>query len=218
MKCLLFILAASAALTPQSLRADDPAVPGASFPASRYEALWTKSPFAVATSEASGGESSPDYFLVGIANIDGISYASVIERQHQDHFLISTDKPVRGLTLTSITRGHNISDTYAVVQKNGQSITLKLEQPPPAAATPGAPPNNTAAAGPGAMTPQINMPGIVTSQLPMPGTGLPQPGSIRPPVSRFRRSPIHLPPPPGQQEQPAPAAQPTPPPTTPPPH
>ena len=194
MKCLLLAVAASAALATPLLPADDSAVPGAGFPASRYEALWTKSPFAVATPEG-GTDSSPDYFLVGIATVGGISYASVIERQSQDHYLISTDKATRGLTLTSITRGHNGSDTFAVVQKNGQSITLKLEQAPVTGPTPAGMPSTNAVATPGIITPQITMP----------GAGLPTGGPVHP-ITRLRRAPIHLPPPPGQaQPTPAPA-------------
>jgi hypothetical protein len=187
---LFLALAAGLALTAQPVRADDPAVPGGGFPASRYEALWTKSPFAVATSEAA--PESPDYVLVGIANVDGISYASLIESQNQEHFLISSDKPIRGLTLTSITRNHD--DTYAVVQRDGQPITLKLEQPPPMPATPGTPPVSTVA-----------MPGSMTPQIPMPGAGSPTTGSVRPLLpARIHRPPIHLPPPSTQQQQPAP--------------
>jgi len=203
-RAFLLALAAGLALTAQPVRADDPAVPGGGFPASRYEALWTKSPFAVATSEA--GPESPDYSLVGIANVDGISYASLIDAHNQEHFLISSDKPNRGLTLTSITRNHD--DTYAAVQKDGQSITLKLEQPPPTAAVAGAPPTNT-----------VGMPGVITQQIPMPGaaSSFPNMGSGYP-TPRFRRPLIHLPPPPAQQPQPAPVqAQPAPAPTPPPP-
>jgi hypothetical protein len=199
---LSIILAAGLAPAAQPVRADNPAapaaqpvpadnsaVPNAAFSASRYEDLWTKSPFAVATSEA--GPESPDYMLVGIANVDGISYACLIDAHNQEHFLISSDKPNRGLTLTSITRNHD--DTYAAVQKDGESITLKLQQPPPMAAAPGAPSANT-----------VVMPGGMTPQLPMPGANLSIPGSGRPPT-RFRRPLIHLPPPPPQQQQPAPA-------------
>lgn len=208
-KNLLLALAAGLVLTSQSVRADDPAVPTAAFPASRYEALWTKSPFAVATAEAVT-DTSPDYFLVGIANADGISYASVIERQNQEHFLISTDKPNRGLTLTSITHSHDGLDTFASVQKDGQLITLKLEQPPAMAAAPGAPgvpgmPVNPVPA-PNIMTPQITMPGA--------GGGFPGTGSARP-FTRIHRPAIHLPPPPAQQQQAAPAQQSIPPPPPP---
>jgi len=209
MKHLLLVLAASTALATPLLRADDSPLPDAGFSASRYEDLWTKSPFAVATPEAGGVEASPDYLLVGIANAEGTSYASLIERQSQEHFLVSTDKPARGLTLVSITRGHNGSDTLAVFQKNGQTITLKLEQQAVAAATPGAPP--------GAMPQQIPMPGsgsapgsgIITPQIPMPGSGASSPEG-RPPIIRFHRPPIHLPPPPGQTQQPVPTPAPSP--------
>ena len=141
------------------IRADDPAVPAGGFPASRYETLWTKSPFAVATAEAAAD--SPDYSLVGIANVEGVSYASVIEIRNQEHFLISSDKPSRGLTLTAITRSQDGKDTFATVQKDGQVLTLKLEQAPNA--VPGAPVANVFS--PGNMTPQLPMPGAGPSFL-----------------------------------------------------
>ncbi len=174
--------------------ADDPAVPGEGFGASRYEALWTKSPFAVATAEAA--PESSDYSLVGIAQFDGVSYASLIDKQNnQEHFLLSSDKPSKGITLVSVTRGHGPSDTLAVIQKAGQSITLKLEQPAlaPAAAANGAPGMPPNAAG---LTP-----GVITPQIPMPGASAPgNPGQMSPPV-RIRPRIISVPPPPGQQPQ-----------------
>ncbi|MCE0523471.1 MAG: hypothetical protein LV480_11240 [Methylacidiphilales bacterium] len=191
MKGLFFLpaLAALLALTATTARADNPVVPDGGFAASRYEALWTKSPFAVATSEEVA-DTSPDYFLVGIAGpFDGVSYASVVERQApQDHFLISTDKPVKGLTLTSITVGHNGSDTYAVVQKDGQKLTLKLEQAPALAANPGAPPTPMQ----GIMIPQITMPGAGN-----PNSGSPFPRGIHRPLIHVP----HMPPQPGQPVQ-----------------
>ena len=183
MNHLFFILAAGLALTAQAVRADDPAVPGTAFPVSRYEVLWTKSPFAVATPEAA--TDSPDYSLVGVArDINGIYYASLVEKQNNEHFLISSDKMVRGLTLTSITRNPNSPDTYALVQKDGQTITLKLEQ-----------------SSAGAALANINNlpPGMATQQLQMPGAGN-EPGLNQPFRTRFRRGLIHLPPEPGQQQ------------------
>jgi hypothetical protein len=197
----LMALIAGVILTATDARADGPTIPDATFAPSRYETLWTKSPFAVATAETVG-DTSPDYYLVGIAVIDGVSYASVIERQNQEHFLISTDKPSRGLTLTSINRSRDGTNTYAVVQKDGQSMTLKLEQAPAAVASvPGAPPMNP-----------MGMPGTMTPQIQMPGTqGFPNQASNRPFI-RFHRPAIHLPPQPGQQMQ----NSPVPPPPTPP--
>jgi hypothetical protein len=199
MKFLLLIVAAALALTAPPVRADDPVVPGGSFPASRYETLWTKSPFAVATVEADEGPESPDYSLVGITNINGISYASVIEKEKNEHFLISTDKATRGMTLTSITIGHNGSDTYALVQKDGQPITLKLEQGPAmAGANSNAPPMNPFMPGGNNPTPPLPMPGVSNV---FPGSG-----STRP-FARFHRPPIHLPFQPGQQQQYQPGQQ-----------
>lgn len=210
MKNHLIALAAGLVLTVPSVRADEPVVPTANFPATRYEALWTKSPFAVETAEAVTNM-SPDYMLVGIANVEGISYASVVERQSQEHFLISTDKPTRGLTLTSITRGHDGQDTYATVQKDGQPITLKLEQPPAMVGGPGAPgmPPINQVPMPNVMTPQITMPGAGT------GPGAPfLGGASQRPFTRIHRPAIHLPPPPGQLPPPQPQ-QPIPPPQPP---
>ena len=195
MKWLSLTLVAITFLAAQPLRADDPVLPESGFPASRYEALWTKSPFAVATPETGAGDSSPDYFLAGIANIDGISYASLIEtKPPQKHFLISTAQPVDGLTLVSITQGHNGSDTFVVLLKDGQQITVKLQPQTLATAQSGAPGTQ-----PG--IPGVNS-GIVMPQIPMPGSNPQQNESSRPPLTHFRRPLIHLPTPPGQQPQP----------------
>jgi hypothetical protein len=185
---LLLTLAGSFALSAKPALADDSALPGAGFSAARYEALWTKSPFAVATADAV--EDSPDYSLVGIAECNGISYASLIEKENQEHFLISSqkDKPVRGLVLLTITRGENGGDTYANVQKDGQTITLKLEQVAVAEQAPGAPP-------------VIAMPGTMIQQIPMPGAGTSPFGMGANRPFRFRRPAIHLPGQPGVQPQ-----------------
>jgi len=186
------------------IRADETVVPGSGFAASRYEALWTKSPFAVASPETT--MTSPDYSLVGLAQFDGISYASLIEKQNQEHFLLSSDKPARGLTLVSVSHGHDAASTCAVIQKGGTSITLKLEEAsmPLASAMPmGAPgmPN------PMAMIPQPGNPG---GQIPAPGAfrpggnnipGVPGAGQV-PPRAMFRTHVIHIPPPPQPQASP----------------
>jgi hypothetical protein len=120
---LLPAIFAVALVLPGSLgtKADPPALPGNGFDASRYKTLWTKSPFAVASDNSA--QTSPDYSLVGIAEIDGISYASLIDKQSQEHFLLCSDKPDRGLTLISIKRGQDTSDTTAIIQKkDGESI------------------------------------------------------------------------------------------------
>ncbi len=130
--------------------------------------------------------------LVGIAAFDGVSYASLIDRKNQEHFLISSDKTTNGIKLTSITPGHAGSDTFAVVQKNGQPLRLKLEQPPATASAggpngmpPGMPPGGFGQ-GQGNPPPQIQMPGGFNPYRPM---------------IHNRRPLIHLPAPPGQQPQ-----------------
>jgi hypothetical protein len=166
----ILVILAGFALFPGVVRADEAALPGGGFAASHYEALWTKSPFAVATSEAA--PESADYTLVGIAQFDGVAYASLVEKQNQEHFLLSGDKPVRGLTLVSIARGHDGTDTTAVVLRNGEQLTLKL----------------TSGAGPAAS-------GLNATPFPVPQ--IPMPGQAPPPVY-FHHRLIHIPPAPGQ--------------------
>lgn len=92
---------------------------------SRYEMLWTKSPFAVAATEQA--MTSTQYQLVGIAKIDEISYANLIDNQSQQHFLLSTLRPDRGLKLISIERSHDALPGFAILQKGGQQMRLEME-------------------------------------------------------------------------------------------
>jgi hypothetical protein len=172
--------------------ADDSVLPGQGNTAAHYETLWTKSPFSVATPDAV--DTSPDYTLVGITQLDGVAYASVVDAHTQDHFVISTEKTIQGLKLVSITHSRSGSDTFASVQKDGQVLSLKLQSAalPPAGGVPG--PNGQP---PGMMPP-------ITQNIQMPGTGNPPPGveygtpgTIPAPRSvRVHRPIIHLPPPP----------------------
>jgi hypothetical protein len=173
----------------------DSGVPVGGYPASRYETLWTKSPFSVATAE-DAVQTSPDYLLVGIANVDGIFYASVMERQPpQEHFLVSSDKLTRGLTLKSITKSSDGQDIYASLIKDNQPLTLKLEQPPA----------GTGVAAPGMANLQPNAPpGVIQQQMQMPGGSSPFPNGGAPTRPYFprRRPQISLPPQPAPQAQP----------------
>jgi hypothetical protein len=166
------------------------ALPGAAFDGDRYASLWTKSPFAVATPDAPAA--SEDYALVGVAQFDGISYVSLIDKQTQgDHFVLSSDKPIKDakhnldLKLVSISRGPG--GASAVVQRNGESLTLHQEAAPAASMSPAMP-------MPGGIP--LPQPGLVPS--PNPSIGGVVPGYNLPPRARFHRFPIRVPPPPPQ--------------------
>ena len=193
---ILAILMGGVILQQFTVHADDATLPGNGFPGSRYEVLWTKSPFSVASSEAAS--SSPDYALKGIAQFDGIYYASLVEKQNNEHFLLSTDKPVRGLKLVSVTPGKDPLNTSAVIDRNGQSITLKLEvtEMPP---IPGG--NTQSTLPPGAPPPEMAMPGGSN-----PNVKPPRPGEVQvPPPVISRPRLIHFnPPPTGIPGQPRP--------------
>jgi hypothetical protein len=175
-----FLLAA--VLAGAAVHADDN-LPGSGFPASRYTELWTKSPFAVATPDGASGPSSPDYTLVGIASFDGVSYASIIDKQSNEHFLLSSAQPARGLTLVSVTPGKDAASASADIRKDGEMLTLKLES---------APAPNVAA-----VMPNQGMPTTVPPGMPIPpGTPL---GSQRPPSVYIHRPMRFIPMPPGVQ-------------------
>jgi len=173
-------------------RADEPILPGKGFVSTRYEVLWTKSPFSVASSTESAA--SPDYSLTGLAQFDGVSYASLFDKQKQEHFVLSSDKPLNGLTLVSVNRAQESANSSAVIQKNGsgESITLKLESQPVAATPP-----PTGNGGPIVNLPPPTMPPISNPQ------GQRQPGNPTalgpaqtPPPPLFHRHTITVPPPP----------------------
>ena len=98
-------------------------LPTGPFPASRYSALWETSPFAVATPVAA---ESAQYSLVGVAQVDGVSYLSVIDKQGAgDHFVVTSSSPSHGLSLVSLT--HETNSTYATLKKDGGIVKLPLE-------------------------------------------------------------------------------------------
>ena len=116
--------------------ADDAALPGAAFDPSRYHALWENSPFAVATPVAVESE---EYSLVGAAQFDGVAYASIVDRQNSDHFVVTSATPAHGLSLVSLVRGQTADSTFATLQKNGSMLRLKLETTPVAGSAAPAP-------------------------------------------------------------------------------
>ena len=130
MKKLLAALMIFSSLT---IRAEQE-LPGEPFPASRYEPLWKSSPFAVATPVA---VESAEYSLVGAAQFDGVSYASLIEKQTQNHFVVTSATPAHGLTLVSLVHGGD--STFATLQKNGALLKLKLEAGAPPVIQPSSP-------------------------------------------------------------------------------
>jgi hypothetical protein len=195
------------AVLPRAAASDnDPSLPGNGFSASRYETLWLKSPFSVASADGSAPE-SPDYSLVGIAEFDGISYASIIDKKNNlEHFLISSEQDSHGLKLISVTRGNDAGSTLAMLQKNGEPLTLKLDISA----------GSAVAGGPGASvipTPVIQMPGAVPAQIPSRPDYF-TPG--QPPPVIYRPHMITIPPPPGQPRNFQFRSQPVPNPATPP--
>ena len=211
---LLPLLCCGLVFTGRGGVADDSALPGSGYVAARYEALWSKSPFSVASPEE--GPESPDYSLVGIVQLDGVSYACLVVNQTNEHFVVASDKPAKGFTLVSVNRGHDPSGTSAVLQKDGQSLTLKLQQTPIAGTPnqPGMPNIVNNFPGMNGLPPSPNMAPMPGNQQVNQAFNGNQPGMPPMPFRRRDRL-IHIPPPPGQiipgqppQSQPAQSGQP----------
>jgi hypothetical protein len=154
------------------------------YPAARYEELWTHSPFSVATPDEPTTDSA-EYSFVGYAQAQGgngatISYVSLVQKQNQNHLLVSSDKPLGGLELKSVDKRSD--GVYASLIQNGQPLTLKLE---------------------------LAQTGVQAAAIPNPNFTMPQnfgipngqnyqmPGAINPntgrPFIRIRRPIIHVP-------------------------
>ncbi len=167
---------------PPSIRAASPApeIPAEGFAGDHYGPLWAKSPFAIATPEA--GATTQDYQLTGLAQFDGVAYASLVETQTHEHFLLTSAKPVRHLTLVSINHGR--SGGSAVILRNGQQFTLQEA-------------NTSSAQGP--ELPPI--PGQQNGGIVPPGQSNPSVGGVMipfpqfPPRVRLHRPVIAVPPP-----------------------
>ena len=110
---------------------------------SRYTTLWTNSPFVTATEEAPA--ETPDYLLTGVAELEGVSYASLIDQKNKSHILLASDKPMANLKLISISR--NRSMITAVVDQGGRRITVQLQESSGFVAAQAA--NSAAASAPG---------------------------------------------------------------------
>ena len=124
MKWLLIYLGAIGFLLARPALAADSDLPGPAFDSNRYAPLWENSPFAVATPVAM---ESQEYFLVGVAQFDGVSYASIVDKQNQNHFVVTSATPVQGLKLVSLTRGQDAGSTFATFEKDGALLKLRLE-------------------------------------------------------------------------------------------
>jgi hypothetical protein len=133
--------------------------------------------FALELHPARAGDSAPpsfDYSLVGLARLDGVAYASLINAKTQEHVLLSTANTEGGLKLASIATDNDPLGPSALIQNNGVSILLKLgsggfqvqAKSPTASVT-----DSQANASPSAST--------LSPVLPAPGTA--KPAGLKPP-------------------------------------
>jgi hypothetical protein len=133
---------------------------------------------------------SADYALAGVAQLGDVIYASLVDKHTNDHILVSSDKPLGDLSVTSVSK--RADGIYVSLTHGGEPLTLKLEG---TTAAPGGSPGvaNTS------LMPNIPMPGAQTQQ-------------FLPPRIRVHRPLIHLPPRYPNESVPGATGQPAPPP------
>jgi hypothetical protein len=107
----------------------DSVLPGQGFTGNRYAELWENSPFAVATPEVAA---SQDYDLVGLAEFDGVAYVSLVDKQTQEHFVLTNEKPMKNLRLISVHPG--VKGGSAVIERDGIRLVLEEQNLAPAMA------------------------------------------------------------------------------------
>ena len=78
--------------------------------------------------EATGpSPASFPYTLVGIAEFDGISYASLVDRQTGNHFLLSTDKKSElDVALISVKTYDDSAGPAALIEKDTETVLVKM--------------------------------------------------------------------------------------------
>lgn len=111
-------------------------------------------------------QDSFDYSLVGVSRIDGVSYANLINTLTKEHILLSSEKSERELILTSVTPDSGSSVPSAIIQKDGESILLKLDSQA-----------TIISSNSGASTATFSM----ASKIPMPGSLAASTQSLNPP-------------------------------------
>jgi hypothetical protein len=105
--------------------------------------------------------SASRYTLVGIARFEGISYASLLDQQTGDHFLLSTDKKSEfDVALASVRTDDDPSGPGAIILKDNVSVLIKLESELSVASS------------------DSSTPAVVVGQ-PYPAQKIPRPGSAR---------------------------------------
>jgi len=170
---LAFLVLGLSFLLPGMSRAEN--VVPKTYSENRYELIWKKSPFSL----PSVAEENPDGFaanltLAGITKFNDQYVAIVLDKSTQKRSMVTAKPNSDGLALVEAQTSKDLKEVSVVVQKNGESATLKYDLAFFQAATP------AVAANPN--------PGQAPNSIPSPGTRPPMGTSSSPTPNRiFKR-------------------------------
>ncbi len=186
----------------------------AGYPAERYEILWQKSPFtlaSVATEQAKPGFAE-SLVVTGVARIGDEDFLMLFDKKSQERLMLSSTKSAGGIELVTLNASPDPLKTTATVRRGGETAVVRYDPSlltapgaAQAAARPGMPgqpnmslqpgmPNPGGIQPPTAYPPAIQQPPVPGGYQPVPGSGVAPGGQPIPsPARRIIRRPIVVP-------------------------
>ena len=160
--------------------AESSPVPDA-YPVDRYEPIWKRSPFTLSSAVDDSGAASQQLALTGLLRINNEAYASVLDKQTKQRFLVSKEPDPQGLSLVSFQNPDDPSTLVVTLQRGSETFSLRydldyLKQVSPAPAASAASP-----AGP------------AQASSPSPAYPLAPPPAVRPSIQRVLIIPARQP-------------------------
>lgn len=99
------------------------------FPVERYEALWTRSPFALSSvSEQAAATGFGEHLaLVGYARIGSTDLVTIVDKQSQKRLLVTMQPGPENIRLVSLETNQDRTRVTAVLQKGEEKAVVKFD-------------------------------------------------------------------------------------------
>jgi hypothetical protein len=129
--CAPWILAVMASVAGSS-RGDAPQAIPVAWPASRYEKLMARSPFALATpaQPGSGPQASfaMNWYVSGIGRLHGQDFVTIESRDLAQRFSLFGHEPNAGVMLSSIEWSDRVGKSMVTIKKGNETATLEFNE------------------------------------------------------------------------------------------
>jgi len=129
LSCRLFALVLLLLLPVDSIRAVTDDLLPQPYPASRYDAMRKKSPFTLssAADQAAAVGFASKLFLTGILRVGGESFATVMDKESKQRYMISAKPNEQNIQLVDIESGDDLSKVSVTLKKGDEKATLKYD-------------------------------------------------------------------------------------------